>query len=93
MTTYITIAVKSGGEGKTRTAVDLSHRLAQDGSKTMLVSFDSQGNDSTYLGFDPNPPSLTSCSPTFPSPTALRHLPPQPLAHAWQSQEPHHRPQ
>lgn len=55
MTTYITIAVKSGGEGKTRTAVDLSHRLAQDGSKTLLVGFDSQGNDSTYLGFDPEP--------------------------------------
>ena len=55
MTTYITIATMSGGEGKTRTAVDISHRLATLGKKTMLVGFDSQGNDSTYLGMDPEP--------------------------------------
>lgn len=55
MTTYITIAVYSGGEGKTRTAVDLAHGLSRDGSRTLLVGFDSQGDDSTYLGFDPEP--------------------------------------
>lgn len=55
MTRFVAVATMSGGEGKTRTAVDISHRLAMTGNKTMLVGFDSQGNDSTYLGLDPEP--------------------------------------
>ena len=48
----IAVAMTKGGVGKTTTAVNLSHGLAQRGYRVLLVDADTQGQCSKALGVE-----------------------------------------
>lgn len=54
-TKCIAITAQKGGVAKTTSAVSLAHYLARQGSNTLLIDFDPQGNAATALGLDPLP--------------------------------------
>lgn len=72
-TRKIAITTLSGGEGKTRTSVDLAHALARDNHRVLLVDLDSQGNDATYLGMDAEPGVFNFLLADQPIANNLRH--------------------
>lgn len=59
MTRVIAIANHAGGVGKTTTALNLGHALAEQGSRVLLVDFDPQASLSESLGLDPDSLPLT----------------------------------
>jgi chromosome partitioning protein len=50
----IAVAMAKGGVGKTTTAVNLSHGLAQIGRKVLLVDCDTQSQAAKFLGVNPD---------------------------------------
>jgi cellulose biosynthesis protein BcsQ len=50
----IAIAMAKGGVGKTTTAVNLAHGLANHGYRVLLVDCDTQGQVSKFLGVNPD---------------------------------------
>lgn len=53
MAKIVAIGSEKGGVGKTTTAVTLSHALALQGKKVLLIDLDSQGNCAVSLGVRP----------------------------------------
>lgn len=51
--TLIALANQKGGVGKTTTAVNLGHALAQSGHRTLIVDIDPQASATLHLGLDP----------------------------------------
>ncbi len=55
MTTWITVANRKGGVGKTTTATHLAHALALNGHTALLIDMDPQGHAAIALGIDQEP--------------------------------------
>jgi chromosome partitioning protein len=50
----IAVAMAKGGVGKTTTAVNLAHGLAEHGNRVLLVDCDTQGQVAKFLGVSPD---------------------------------------
>lgn len=49
---------QKGGVGKTTSVINIGAYMALEGKKTLLVDFDSQGNMTSGIGVDRNPPTV-----------------------------------
>lgn len=54
------VSNQKGGVGKTTTAVSLAGLLAERGQRVLLVDLDPHGSMTSYFGFDPEEPSVST---------------------------------